>query len=252
MDLLSNAPLEAEVLSDPALVHTKWLELTPQVDSSEDVVSKYLQSNTAQLRSVAASAQATAISISIPLGWKQLAEFLTSTEWLQTHVRLDKTTKHTEEPTVSVASTMHIQQLAPSHLLSIEPLLIEQAKYHASLYPKYYRSASAIDWTTYRSELTDDFNHTDALNFVCLEKATPVGLLLAQVTTRNITVFDLIVSENYRGKGIGRALLAKLDEHTNDTSIPITLETWWDQPARTLYEKSGFVAVADSFFLALE
>ena len=251
MDLLSDAPLTSQVLFDPALVHTRWLEVTPQPETTEAAVIEYLQSHSAMIGSEAQTVEASAVSIAIPIRWKKLAAFLTMDTWQPTHIRLDKVVQHAVPFRTQLSSRLEIHKLAPAHLLSVEPLFVEQATFHASLYSTYYRAPTAIDWTTYRTELSDDFSAPNALNFVCMSGSVPVGMIVARSTAENITVYDIIVSEKFRGKGIGTALLAELDSTAKNNAVPLTLETWWNQPARELYEKSGFVSVAQSYFKSI-
>lgn len=59
--------------------------------------------------------------------------------------------------------------------------------------------------------------------------------------SRLINIHDLAVHSDYRGNGIGKALLAKVEAVAKDEGLcKITLEVREDNPAKGLYERTGF------------
>ncbi|MEX1010844.1 MAG: GNAT family N-acetyltransferase [Balneolaceae bacterium] len=58
---------------------------------------------------------------------------------------------------------------------------------------------------------------------------------------RLINIHDLGVLEEYRGRGIGRALLKKVEQKARESGCcKLTLEVREDNPASRLYERAGF------------
>lgn len=59
--------------------------------------------------------------------------------------------------------------------------------------------------------------------------------------SRLLNIHDLAVHSDFRGNGIGKALLAKVEDVAKDEGLcKITLEVREDNPAKKLYERTGF------------
>lgn len=75
----------------------------------------------------------------------------------------------------------------------------------------------------------------------------PVGRLYIH---RGMKIFRLIAISlfpEYRGRGIGGKLLAGILEEASGAGKPVRLQVvWYNNSARTLYEKLGFVVVEDA------
>lgn len=64
---------------------------------------------------------------------------------------------------------------------------------------------------------------------------------------------DLFVAADARGRGVGAALLDRAQRHAADTgACELMLETANDNPARRLYERSGYAHVTEYAFYKLE
>lgn len=63
---------------------------------------------------------------------------------------------------------------------------------------------------------------------------------------------DLFVTAEARGRGVGEALLKRARQHAEETgACELVLETANDNPARRLYERSGYRHVTDLAFYKL-
>ncbi len=92
--------------------------------------------------------------------------------------------------------------------------------------------------------------HGQALAFVAWDEKTPIGLALCFVGFSSflakplINIHDLAVAPTYRGQGIGRKLLAAVEEEARRRDCcKVTLEVREDNvSAQQLYQRVGFRA----------
>jgi ribosomal protein S18 acetylase RimI-like enzyme len=91
-------------------------------------------------------------------------------------------------------------------------------------------------------------DHGRALALLAIDDGRPVGLAVCFVGLSTfraqplLNIHDLAVVEEYRGKGIGRSLLAEAERQAVALGCcKLTLEVQDDNtPARSLYERFGF------------
>lgn len=99
-----------------------------------------------------------------------------------------------------------------------------------------------------RNSLVDEMNKfPGTLCLIAWEGDSPAGIAncFYGFSTFNakkvINIHDLAVAPGFRGKGIGRMLLAAVEAKANETNCcKITLEVREDNRARNLYEREGF------------
>lgn len=72
-----------------------------------------------------------------------------------------------------------------------------------------------------------------------------VGWLQAAETASEIFLQQLFVSPDYQGQGIGSKVLQTLLKSWERTGKPVVLTVLKNNPARRLYERHGFVVVAE-------
>jgi len=68
----------------------------------------------------------------------------------------------------------------------------------------------------------------------------PIGRLYLDRENEEIRIVDISLLPEYRGRGIGSALMAKILREGDNRGIPITLHVERSNPALALYRKLGF------------
>ncbi len=90
----------------------------------------------------------------------------------------------------------------------------------------------------------DDFRRLINLNpngnFVAWDMDKKVGLITSAIFGKLAFVGNLIISEKYRGRGIGRALMEHALKYLGEQNNISTIELDGDFPAVELYRKLGF------------
>jgi ribosomal protein S18 acetylase RimI-like enzyme len=88
-----------------------------------------------------------------------------------------------------------------------------------------------------------------------LYRKKPVGRLYCWESAEEVRVIDISILPEFRGKGLGGALLADVIKAAKRQKKPVTLHVYPDNPAKRLYERLGFRKVGDnqaSEFLRLD
>jgi GNAT superfamily N-acetyltransferase len=91
--------------------------------------------------------------------------------------------------------------------------------------------------------------HPTAVVLLAFDGDRPVGIatcfqgLSTFVARRLLNLHDLSVIPEYRGRGVGRLLLAAVEEKARELGCcKVTLEVLENNPARQIYEAAGFIA----------
>jgi ribosomal protein S18 acetylase RimI-like enzyme len=95
--------------------------------------------------------------------------------------------------------------------------------------------------------------HPTTVVFLALDGDTPVGIAVCFVGFSTfaarplINIHDLAVADGYRGRGIGRRLLERVEQHARVLGCcKLTLEVLADNtPAQALYRAAGFANLLD-------
>jgi GNAT superfamily N-acetyltransferase len=104
--------------------------------------------------------------------------------------------------------------------------------------------------------ITDRITKKDSIIYVAMEEAEIIGFVqLYPIFTsigmkRAWILNDIYVLEEYRGKGVGKALMNATYEHGKETNASwIMLQTYISNTvAQSLYEKEGFVRDTNSYY----
>jgi ribosomal protein S18 acetylase RimI-like enzyme len=81
----------------------------------------------------------------------------------------------------------------------------------------------------------------------------PIGRVIIDRGAHEIRVVDISLMPDYRGRGIGSALLRGVLAEATVAGLPVGLSVQAANPARHLYERLGFaVTDASNFYLSLE
>lgn len=103
--------------------------------------------------------------------------------------------------------------------------------------------------------LTDRLSQNETTIFMAYDGEKALGFVTLYPTfssvsmKRDFLLNDLFVSQDYRGKGVGAALLHTAQDHAKQIGAKgLLLETALDNPAQHLYEKEGFVKQIGSVY----
>ncbi|WP_088341366.1 GNAT family N-acetyltransferase [Robiginitalea sediminis] len=132
---------------------------------------------------------------------------------------------------------MEIVRANEKHLAQLAPLL--------DGYRVFYRQPSDLKAAT--GFLKERFLQNDSIIFLARTDDRPAGFLqlypsFSTVSMQALMILnDLYVHPDFRGKGIGKALLRRAQELASENGLKgLALETAVDNPARHLYESLGW------------
>ena len=74
----------------------------------------------------------------------------------------------------------------------------------------------------------------------------PIGRMVVDQTSEAITLVDIALLADHRGRGIGTRLVRDLIDEAQAAGVPVRLSVRVDNPARRLYARLGFVEVGAS------
>ena len=90
-----------------------------------------------------------------------------------------------------------------------------------------------------------DRHYPQASFQIVLLDGRAIGRLYVSYTREDVRVIDISLLPDVRGRGIGRSLLELVVEQADRLAAPVTLHVAVGNPARRLYERLGFRAVAE-------
>ena len=89
----------------------------------------------------------------------------------------------------------------------------------------------------------------DSASFAVIEVGgAPAGRLYVARWPAEIRIMEIALLEPWRGRGVGTAVLRSLMEEADASSRPLSIHVEVDNPARSLYERLGFVPAAEQQF----
>lgn len=142
-----------------------------------------------------------------------------------------------------------IRNATPDDYLIIESLYSDDNRYHAQILPHMFNVISPIidvDW------FENTLNDSEKKLFIAFHQETAVGLLLLVKSKtpdedflkprEYVYIEDVVVSELYRSKGIGKKLMSKAADWTSENNIStIELDVWnANKGAISFYESLGY------------
>jgi ribosomal protein S18 acetylase RimI-like enzyme len=96
-------------------------------------------------------------------------------------------------------------------------------------------------------------HYADAAYDVILVDGERAGRLIVDRGEREITVVDIALLPEYRGRGAGTQLLRSIFEEADARGLMVTVHVERSNPAQRLYQRLGFVQVEDlGVYLKLE
>jgi ribosomal protein S18 acetylase RimI-like enzyme len=87
--------------------------------------------------------------------------------------------------------------------------------------------------------------HPEATDSIIMVDNEPVGRMLVDRSSEGVWLVDIALLKTWRGKGIGTDMVRELIESAT-TEKPVRLHVSTVNPARTLYERLGFVTVQEN------
>lgn len=79
-----------------------------------------------------------------------------------------------------------------------------------------------------------------SFNFIAVDNSKVVGIITGHTYYKEIHIGDLIVLEEYRGQGIGKQLIEKVEEHYKNSEFENINLTTYQFQAPEFYKKCGF------------
>jgi ribosomal protein S18 acetylase RimI-like enzyme len=81
----------------------------------------------------------------------------------------------------------------------------------------------------------------------------PIGRIFIDESQDELTLVDIALLPEYRGRGIGHILLARLLSRATAGKKPVRLHVFNSNPARRLYERLGFTETGrDSMYIEMQ
>ncbi|NNF07464.1 MAG: GNAT family N-acetyltransferase, partial [Candidatus Eisenbacteria bacterium] len=87
--------------------------------------------------------------------------------------------------------------------------------------------------------------YKEALHQLILLEDKPVGRRLVGFTDTEITLVDIALLSEHRGKGIGSQLIRELQDRAESEGKALILSVTAENRARILYERLGFLVTKD-------
>jgi GNAT superfamily N-acetyltransferase len=87
--------------------------------------------------------------------------------------------------------------------------------------------------------------HPEASFEIVVVDGARAGRRIVDRTPERIHLVDIALLPAFRGRGIGTVLIQLLLDEADDAGIPVSLYADRTSPARRLYERLGFTALAD-------
>ena len=89
-------------------------------------------------------------------------------------------------------------------------------------------------------------HYPDAEWLVIVRESDSVGRLYVEEWPSQIRLIDIAVLPDFRRLGIGSAILSDLREWASEKSKPLTIHVEKSNPARSLYDRMGFVFLQEN------
>jgi ribosomal protein S18 acetylase RimI-like enzyme len=84
-------------------------------------------------------------------------------------------------------------------------------------------------------------HYPDAEWLVILRASESVGRLYVEIWPSQIRLIDIAILPQFRGQGIGTAILSDLRDWASEMARPLTIHVEKSNPAKSLYDRMGFV-----------
>lgn len=236
---MKNSLFISKIIYDPTLLFGTQLQFEYVDTLLENLQDIYL---------IAKEKNQKQITIACEYGLNKVEEKLIQAGFSKSLISLELNLESYNAKEVIFKNEMLCKQTGVS-FLKLKPLLIQQAKYHSKNYPSYYKTIAAMDFDHYQKVSTQDLNNSSAHNLFLLKDGKLFGLILGEIKNSVVHIYEFVIDEELRGKGIGTQLLEQyLFMSKKAGAKNVVLETWWNQPVKRIYEKFGFVTTKQEYF----
>jgi len=141
--------------------------------------------------------------------------------------------------------------------LSLRPVEAGDEEFVYQVYASTREAEMAlVDWTAEQKEAflrmqihaqQDHYKiyYSNAQNRIIQRDSTPLGRLITEQLKDSLLVVDIALLPQYRGAGIGTAVMKYVMGEATQLSLPVILRVEFFNPALKLYERLGFVKTGE-------
>lgn len=91
-----------------------------------------------------------------------------------------------------------------------------------------------------------ELSYPEADHRIILLDNVRIGRILVARNGEEILLVDIALLPDYRGSGIGTALIRELLDEAAETSRPVRLQVYRNNPAQRLYQRLGFYKIGEN------
>ena len=77
-------------------------------------------------------------------------------------------------------------------------------------------------------------------HYIIQDSEQSVGYICVEATSENIHIREFVIHPDHQGRGLGAAVLSKIQADARERNLPIVLGVFDDNRAVNLYRRSGF------------
>ncbi|MBF6595123.1 MAG: GNAT family N-acetyltransferase [Thermaceae bacterium] len=141
----------------------------------------------------------------------------------------------------TVAGTLNLRPETPTDLPFLQGLYASTREQELALVPWTSQQKAAFLQSQFGLQRRHYLEHYPGAQFAVIElEERTVGRIYIYRASQEICLMDIALLPEYRGQGIGGALLAKLLEEAQQQGQCVTLHVEENNPARQWYQRWGF------------
>lgn len=117
-------------------------------------------------------------------------------------------------------------------------------------YETYVALRKSINWLNFSELQTRKALENSLYSLVAEDENKPIGMARMVGDGLYITIVDVVVSPEYQGRGIGKAMMERLIQYVEESTPPggrVSLLLVAEKGKETFYEKLGFKQIPHEF-----